>query len=552
MKSIFLRISAFSLAAAVTSAAIAGGSVYDIPFTLLGSDGVTASGVWVADPTNLSAPPIQLVSGTLDGAYPGNMAELAHWQYSSQNQEWSGVTPYLEIYGFQGQLYADSVNGHPLHNIPFSNGSYAALCSLQALDTVANTNGPDFIVANVVPAGTSGSCGGGGTVNWLISGNASPSTAPVTEPADWRVLGAFTSLSKGSVQGWVVSTGSEVDSYDPGFLNAQTVIAGIPSGANVQAAGQYNGVVFVVVATAGNGSEADVLYAVAASGLSSVQNFSYPLTAPCAGITVPGNREADEPNGLEYFTEPTAQGYAVYSLSLVAGSFVPQQIYADSSGMVCGNVVTDGDQPGGHAFVQEVSLADGSQRVISVSGSGPASQSPVVLVSGDSNQVVAASYAIGGNAWISIQTNPPDVPQVTYEYVVKHWDGTVVEDYPSAQAVTSLWRGAKAAGSIDREFIYVFVPNLQPCTGGSLLAVDPNTLATVAASGVPSDTCQLSLPGWDPVPVGSLDEAGPGGSNPVNSAVAFDATQSLIPLTAPQNSGRYVSMFSLRSGFPFF
>ena len=549
MNILFSRIFAFVLTIGVVSAANASAG-YDVPLTLIGTDGVTASGLWVVDPSNLSAAPLQIVTGALDGAYPRNMATLSHWQFNASSQEWLNVTPYLQVYGYQGQLYADSIAGHPLHNVPFSNGRYGALCSLEALDTKAHSNGTDFIVATVVPAGVNGSCGTASVVNWLIPGDASPSTAPVIEPAGWTILGALSDLKKDSLDGWVVSTGSEVDVYDPGFLHAQKMISGIPSGARVLAEGQYGGTVFVMVATVGNGSESDVLYAVAFSGYSRVYNYSYLLTAPCAGITVPGSREADEPAGLEYITEPTSQGYAAYALSLTVGTWVPQQIYADSSGTHCGNVVKNGVKPGGHAFIQDVDL-NGNQRVIAVAAGGPAAQSPVVLASGDSNQAVTATYVINGNAWISIQTNPPDAPQVTYDYIVKHWNGVTAADYPNGQGASSLWQGITAAGSIDREFIYVFAANPQPCTGGSLLAVDPNTFTTVAVSGVPSDTCQLSLYGWAPVPVGDVNESGSAGSYKGNRALGLDSSLfQLVPLAAQQSSGQYTSMFSL-STYPF-
>ena len=546
MNGLSSRIFAFVLAVGVVSTANASVG-YDVPLTVVGADGVTASGLWVIDPSNLSAAPLQIVTGALDGSYPRNMATLSHWQFDAKSQEWLNVTPYLQVYGYQGQLYADSIAGHPSHNVPFSNGHYAALCSLEALDTKAHSSGPDFIVATVVPVGVNGSCGTAAVVNWLIPGDASPSTAPVIEPAGWSVLGAQSDLKNGSLDGWVVSTGSEVDVYDPGFLHAQTMISGIPSGARVLMEGQYGGTVFVIVATAGNGNESDELYAVDLTGISRVYDYSYPLTAPCAGITVPGNREVDESAGLEYFTEPTSQGYAAYALSLSAGSWVPRQIYADTSGTNCGNIVKNGDKLGGHAFIQDAGL-NGNQRVIAVDASGLVTQSAVVLASGDSNQAVTAAYVINGNAWISLQTNPPDAPQVTYDYIVKHWNGATVVDYPNGQGVSSLWHGTTASGSIDREFIYVFTPNPQPCTGGSLLAVDPNTFTTVAVSGVPSDTCQLSLYGWAPVPVGDINESG---SAKGNRALGLDSGLfQLVPLAAGQSSGQYTSMFSL-SSYPF-
>src|SRR5690348_12394633 len=121
MNILFSRIFAFMLAVGVVSAANASAG-YDVPLTLIGTDGVTASGLWVVDPSNLSAAPLQIVTGALDGAYPRNMATLSHWQFNASSQEWLNVTPYLLVYGYQGQLYADSIEGHPLHNVPFSNG----------------------------------------------------------------------------------------------------------------------------------------------------------------------------------------------------------------------------------------------------------------------------------------------------------------------------------------------------------------------------------------------------------------------------------------------
>ena len=528
------------------SGARAAGHLY-IPFTEQLNGTGRDQGAWLADTANLGNPPFQLTNQVLDGPAGANVAILDDWSLNAITHEATNVKPQLVVYGVGGNLFmADLHTISPVSQ--FSNGSYAELCSLTALDERPFMAAKAYIQAVVEPMGSVNTCASGvGTQTWLIPANATAATAPTIEPAHWAVIGAFTSPVDGSFVRWVVWTGNQVVAYKANFTGGTTLLVGPPAGPAPTVSGRVDGDMFLLSGSEGGGTHTDALYRVAMAGSGLVATYSYPDAAVCGvGDTTTGiitSSIADAGAGILIFTEPTATGYAAYTVPLASGS--PTQIYADNSGNECGAIA--GDAPSvGRVGLDEVDMTSLFQHVISINEAGPVSQSPVLL-SGGAMVFSFLHYTIDGHFWVDVD-NANTTPD-TFSELVIDGDGTVIQDYPNARNGNDIWGGYFANGAtpgIERDVVYLFTPNLTPCTGGTLAAIDPGTFASTAISGVPADACRSLAYGWQPASVGYVREGT--GSRPVEIDPVGGRMYSLL---GPDANGLFLNL-ALLPGYPFY
>jgi hypothetical protein len=154
----------------------------------------------------------------------------------------------------------------------------------------------------------------------------------------------------------------------------------------------------------------------------------------------------------------------------------------------------------------------GDSQVIAVNMSGPADQTPNLLVDGGANGAASIHYTIDGHFWIDLfdfSSGP-----LVRSTVVADGDGTVLQSYPGSQIGDDIWAGFVVSGpAVQRAMVYLFSPNGTPCTGGTLAAIDPAAFTATGISGVPADTCRVIAYGWQPASVGYFQEGT--GSSPI-------------------------------------
>ena len=515
-----------------------------IPFSLSLNAGGNR-GIWLADTANLGNPPIQLTNQVLDGPVNSNVAILDDWTYSNSTHLASNVHPQMVVYGVGGRLYEASLTSiAPVQ--PFTNGSYAELCSLAALDQRPFAANKSYVQAVVEPTGSFNSCASGiGMQTWLIPANATAATAPTVEPAGWSVLGAFTDPSNGSFVDWIVWTGNAVVAYGANFSSSTTLLVGPPAGPAPVLIGRVDGNAFISSSSDSGGTHTDAIYHVSLSGSGLVGSFSYADGSVCSnGATTTGIVTSSTTDaGILAFTEPTSAGYAVYTVPLGGGGVT--QIYGDASGTECGTI--GGDAPSaGYLGLNEFDLTTGEQHVIGLNEAGPVSQTPVFLAGGAGFNAFL-HYTVAGHLWIDVASDT--TPSRTE--VVIDGNGTPVQTYPNSLIGNDIWGGFHLNGTtpmIQRDLVVLFSPNgnLGSCTGGALTAIDPSAFTATPLSGLPTDTCRAQVYGWLPAAVGYVRE--PAGSSPVEA----DPTSSkLYFLLGPDPDGLFLNM-AILSGFPFF
>lgn len=511
------------------------------------STGTTYTGLWLADVDNLGNPPIQLTNQVLDGQVNSNIAILDDWNLNAITHLATNVQPQLVVYGVGGHLFKAD-----LHTIgpvtPFTNGGYAELCSLTALDERPFVPGKAYVQAVVEPTGSVNTCASGiGKQTWLIPANATSATAPTIEPANWAVLGAFTDPTDGSFVRWIVWTGNEVDAYKANFTAATTLLVGPPAGPAPALIGRVDGNAFVSSGSDVAGTHTDAIYHLNMAGSALVGSFSYADGSVCSsGVTTTGIVTSSMPDtgaGILTFTEPTNAGYAVYSVPLGGGAVT--RIYADSSGNECGTL--GGDAPSaGYVGLNEFDIPSGEQHVIGLNEAGPVTQTPVLLAGGAGFNAFL-HYTIDGHLWIDVRG---DVTPSASEVVIDG-DGTPIQDYANSLISNDIWAGFNAGGSaptVQRNLVFLFSPNgtLGSCTGGTLTAVDPAAFTTTGLSGLPADTCRAQVYGWLPAAVGYARE--PAGSSPVE---ADPAGARVYFLLGPDPNGLFLNA-AILGGYPFF
>ena len=499
------------LAAGLASAASAAQAAHSyIPFTeTLNSGG--NQGLWLADTDNLGNPPYQLTNQMLDGSATttATVAVLNDWTLNTSTRLATGVTPQLVVWGSGGRLYKANLRTiQPVQ--AFTNDSYQELCSLTALDERPYAAAKAYVQAVVEPMGSPDNCASGlGTQTWLIPASADNAVAPTLEPGNWSVIGAFTDPSDGSFLRWVVWTGNEVDAYKANFSTHTTLLVGPPAGPAPSVFADVNGDALLMVKGDDGVTHTDHLYHVSMTGSGSVAVYSYPDAGPCAAGDGAGGAVFDAAANAVAFGENTAAGYAVYVAPLSGAA--PTLAYSNSSGSKCGGVSGDafsGNYVGG---VQTDTLTGDSQ-VIAVNISGPANQTPNLLVDGGANGAASIHYTIDGHFWIDVfdfSSGP-----LVRSTVVADGDGTVLQSYPGSQIGDDIWAGFVVSGpAVQRAMVYLFSPNGTPCTGGTLAAIDPAAFTATGISGVPADTCRVIAYGWQPASVGYFQEGT--GSSPI-------------------------------------
>lgn len=543
IRSIIRTLLAAGIAVAAGAQASPTTHIY-IPFSISLSGGGN-QGVWLADTANLGSPPTQLTNQLLDGPVNSNAAILDDWTYSNSSHLASNVHPQMVVYGVAGHLYAASLTTvGPVQQ--FTNGAYAELCSLTALDQRPFAANKSYVQALVEPVGSGNTCASGvGIQTWLIPANASSSISPILEPANWSVLGAFTDPSNGSFVDWIVWTGNEVDAFSANFSSHSTLLVGPPAGPAPALVGRVDGNAFILSGSDSAGVHTDVLYHISLSGSGAVGSYSYADGSVCSnGATTTGVlTSATTDAGMLFFTEPTSAGYAVYRAPLAGGGAT--QVYGDSSGNECGTIGGDAASAG-YVGLNEFDITTGEQHVIGLNEAGPVGQTPVLLAGGAGFSAFL-HYTIAGHLWIDVfgDTSP------TRSEVVIDGDGTPVQTYPNAMIGNDIWGGFHLNGTtpmIQRNLVVLFSPNgaFGSCTGGSLTAIDPSAFTATPLSGLPADTCRAQVYGWLPAAVGYVRE--PSGSSPVE---ADPVSAKLYFLLGPDPSGLFLNMAVL-GGFPFF
>ncbi len=501
-------------------------------------------GVWLADEQMPSNPPIEITNATLDGLGQ-TAAVLDSWTFNTSTGVSDNVTPSVLVYGQGGHLYKVDLRS-PAGAVQFSSGSYDQLCNIEAVDPAPYDPLTSYVFVSVTPSGSGASCNGAtGTENWLIRADAGTATAPTVHAADWRVLGAFAGLSDGSFNGYLVAEGSDLHKMDINFSDQGTLLTGISGldGANAYVIGQHGNDVFLRVSV-DSGTTTDSIYHVTPTGGSLATAHSFADTALCMSFSQPNANVIDAGTGQLIFSEPTATGYALYSIPLTGGAATT--VYADASGVQCGTV--NGEQASaGHVVVTEYNMTDGTDRIVGIAEGGPATQTPVLMAQGDASSYVYASYIASGHAWVNIVGDlASSVP--TYTSQVTDGDGTILATY-SARAANDLWGGFQISDDpvVVRSKMFLYQANdLASCSGGTLTSVDTATLTPANISGVPADACRVAAYGWGPLAIGFVSQ--PSG----NSAVAIDvAGGQLYQLTAPQTDGTYLPIANLPS-YPFY
>lgn len=534
-KSIIRGLLAAGLCLSAANAAQAAGHFY-VPFSIFLNTGGN-QGMWLADTDHLGNPPFQLTNQALDG--PGVV--LDDWTLNATTHQATNVQPQLVVYGQGGNLYKASLKTiGPV--MQFSSGSYAQLCSLTALDERPFAAAKAFVQAIVEPTGSVNNCTSGiGTQTWLIPANADNTVAPIIEPANWTVLGAFTDPTDESFVRWVVWTGNEVDAYKANFGVHTTLLVGPPTGPAPTLISRQDGTMLLLSSPDSGGTITSSLYRVTMTGSGLVASYSYADTSICYGTS--GGGMLDSTVGIVSFALPSNSGYTVNTLSLTSGA--PVQTYADSSGNECG--VLGGDSVSdGYVGINEVDMTSGFEHVIAINEAGPSSQTAVFLAGGD-NIFAFLRYTINGNFWITIQdfSGSP----VLFSELVAQGNGTVVQNYPNARNGDDIWGGYDPSGKtpgVERDVVYLFSPNPGVCAGGTLAAIDPVAFTSVIISGVPADACTALAYGWQPASVGYVKEGS--GSRPVEIDPVAGKMYSLLG----QDPTGLFENIAILGGYPFY
>ena len=527
---------------AFAGSAQAAGHSY-IPFTeTLNSGG--NQGVWLADTAHLGNPPYQLTNQVLDGSQgdSATVAILDSWTLDPVTHQATGVTPQLVVYGVHGQLYkANLKNIQPVQQ--FSDASYGELCSLAALDPQPYAVNKAYVQAVVEPVGSGNTCASGiGTQTWLIPANADDTVAPILEPGNWSVMGAFTDPVTGNFVRWIVWTGNEVDAYKANFGNHSTLLVGPPAGPAPIVLGLSSSDALIMATSDDGTTHVNRLYHLNMGGSGPVTTYSYPDANPCSYENAGQGAVFDAASNSVALGENTANGYAVYLLPMSGAA--PTPAYADNTGNNCGGL--EGDTfSGGYVGVLENNNLTGDSRLIGIATAGPAGQSPNVLYDAGTTAFGFIRYTIDGHFWITVQ----DISGQTtaYSVIVADGDGNVLEDYTNTRIGDDIWGGFGVGGpGVERDLVYLFSPNATPCTGGTLTAVDPAAFTGTNISGVPADACSALSYGWLPASVGYFQE-GTGSSPAEFDPVGGKAYQ----LLGVDPNGLFYNLATL-PGYPFY
>lgn len=514
-----------------------------IPFTeVLNAGG--DQGVWLADTNNLGNPPFQLTNQVLDGnsgTAGGTVAILDDWTLNTTTHEATNLTPQLAVYGVAGHLYKANLKTiGPVQQ--FSNGTYAQLCTLTALDERPYAAAKAYVQAVVEPVGSTNPCSSGiGTQTWLIPANADNTVTPILEPTNWSVLGAFTDPTDESFVRWVVWTGNAVVAYKANFAAATTLLVGPATGPAPSVISRVDGTMFILGTADTGGTRTDSVYRVTMTGSGLVTSFAFADTATCAGFTA--GAMTDSAAGIISLAEPTSAGYAVYALPTSGGA--SSQIYGDSTGNECGVLAGD-TVSGSYVGVDEFDVPSGFDHVIALNENGPGTQTPVFLAGG-ANIEADIRYTVNGHFWIGVQdfNSSPTV----YTEIVADGNGTVQQTYANSLNGDDIWGGYFVQGvppGVERDVIYLFSPNPGVCTGGTLTAIDPLSFTATNISGLPADACSALAYGWQPASVGYVQE--PAGSSPVE---IDPVGGKLYNLLGPDANGLFENLATL-PGYPFY
>jgi hypothetical protein len=219
----------------------------------------------------------------------------------------------------------------------------------------------------------------------------------------------------------------------------------------------------------------------------------------------------------------------------------------NATGSKCGNITGDGVS-GGSLAINEFDISTDDSRVIAVKEVGPANQTPNVLADGGVDGDAEALYSIDGRFWIFLDTF--DGTNDAFSTVVTDSSGSVVQHYTNTLLSNDVWHGFDINGAspqIQRDFVYLFSPNVSNCSGGTLTAVNPASFTMTGISGVPADTCRFLADGWAPMSVGRFQEVN--GS----SAIEVDPVggKAYQILGIDPNGGEFGNVTTL-SGYPFF
>lgn len=536
----------------VLGSAYAAGHIY-VPFTLANSAETLASSLWLADTDNLGNPPFQLSNQPLDGEFNStgtNVAILDDWTYNITTHLATKVTPQLVVYGVAGKLYKANLRTiGPVQQ--FSSASYGELCTLTSLDERPYAATKAYVEALVEPVGSSNTCASGvGIQTWLIPANANDTVAPIVEPTNWRVLGAFTDPTDDSFVRWIVWTGNAVAAYKANFTISSTLLVGPPTGVAPTLISRVNGDAYIVSSNDNGTTHTDTFYHVSMTGSGAVATYSYADTSPCdfAGNTnVLTTAMPDPTNGILLYAEPSNTGYGVYSVPLGGGT--PTPIYADASGSKCGNIAGDATSTG-YVGVNESNNSTGSENALGVNETGPVTQTPVLLAGGSPMVSAAVRYTANGHFWVTVEdfsTHP-----VNLNVLVIDGNGTVQQNYANSRISDSLWNGFSVPGytpGLERAMVYLFSPTggIGSCLGGSFSAVDPVAFGNTPITGLPADTCNVLVAGWTPAGIGSVIE--PAGASPIE---ADPASGKVYLLLGPDTTGGLFLNPETLQGYPFY
>ena len=534
-RSVICGLFAAGLTLSASTAAQAAGHSY-VPFSIFLNGGGN-QGMWLADTSNLGNPPFQLTNQVLDG----NSVVLDDWTLNPITHLATNVTPQLVVYGQGGNLYKANLKTiGPVTQ--FSSGNYTKLCSLTALDERPYAAAKAYVQAIVEPVGSLNTCASGvGTQTWLIPANADNTVAPIIEPSNWSVLGAFTDPTDESFVRWVVWTGNAVAAYKANFSSSTTLLVGPPTGPAPGVLARQDGTILLQSSADDGTNTSNGVYRVTMTGSALLASYSHSDSSICIGNT--GGAVLDSTAGIATFALVSNSGYIVNSVSLTSGA--PTQTYADSSGNECGAIGGD-TVSGGYAGINEVDMTTGFEHVIAIDEAGPGTQTPVFL-GGNDTVFAFLRYTINGNFWIDLQ-DVSGSPTLFSEQVVQG-NGTVVQSYANARIGDDIWSGYDPSGKtpgVERDVVYLFSLNVTPCTGGTLAAIDPVAFTSTNISGVPADACTTLAYGWQPASVGYVREGS--GSRPVEIDPVGGKMYSLL---GPDPTGLFENI-AILPGYPFY
>lgn len=468
------------------------------------TSGSTYVGLWLVSSDKPASVPVQVTDASIDLPDFGVGPAFYDWTYDPSTRERTGMLPRFFAYGSGGHIFGVSL-AQPAAARQLSSGTYARLCSAQAVQAGPYSSAKSYVVAQVSMTGSAGPC----DTTWIIPTDATSGTPPITPAQPVSFLAGLKDPDSGLVTGFLMSTGGELDVYSPtDMTKISTLLSGLPAGAQVSLASFTSPLTSaqgVVVETAtssvtpGATSLKDDVYLASASRALLVGSYTLPASPACNVSGQSSFVQGVASDSSLLYVVPAASGgagFTVRSVPLAGGT--PTTVYTDTADCrALPDAVVDG-----RLVLQE------SSSTVSVDATGASGQTPVTLATGDGiNDVAFVNYEIGSDAWVVDYTLDPvsgDIADITTK-IIDLTSGHVLKTYAHSTVMGDFWKGFNANGSVSRG--PVFVARGTTTSSCRLLidsidAIDPETFAssTTSVSGTP---CEGSTFGPAPLALNS-------------------------------------------------